>query len=191
MCKTKFQLHHKLYVYRIIIKLFHIYTQYSYSLIIISKQYTIFVYMKPISNIAAFIKYNREKQKFTQEQLAEMSGVGIHFIRDLEQGRSALRLDKVNQVLKMFGHRLSVSSDKIDPYEIWYNYFDKPVKITKKNNVEFYGFLVKEIRDEKSEIVAWKVVPNINAREWQKKMDDKFTITINQNEIANIELQKI
>lgn len=147
--------------------------------------------MKQISNIAAFIKYNREKQKLTQEQLAEMSGVGIHFIRDLEQGRSALRLDKVNQVLQMFGHRLAISSDKIDPYEIWYNYYDKPVKITKKNNQEFYGFLVKEIRDEKSEIVAWKLVPNPNAIEWQKKQDDKLTIIIKQNEIAKIELQKI
>ncbi|MHB8260094.1 MAG: helix-turn-helix transcriptional regulator [Bacteroidia bacterium] len=147
--------------------------------------------MKQISNIAAFVKYNREKQKLTQGQLANMTGVGIHFLRDLEQGRSALRLDKVNQVLKMFGHRLSISSDIIDPYEIWYNYYDKPVKITKKDKQEVYGFLVKEIRDSKSEIVAWKLVPNPNAILWQKKPDDKLTVIVKQDEIAEIELQKI
>jgi y4mF family transcriptional regulator len=147
--------------------------------------------MKQISNIAAFVKYNREKQKLTQEQLADLAGVGIHFIRDLEQGRSALRLDKVNQVLKMFGQRLSISSDEIDPYEIWYNYYDKPVKITKKDKQEVYGFLVQEIRDENSEIVSWKLVPNINAIQWQKKPDDKLTVIIKQDEIAAIELQRL
>lgn len=149
--------------------------------------------MKQISNIAAFVKYNREKIKLTQEALAEMSGVGIHFIRDLEQGRSALKIDKVNEVLKVFGHRLSISSEKIalDPYEIWHMYLDKPVKITKDNRQEVYGFLIQEVRDENSEIVAWKLVPNINAIQWQKKPDDKLTLIIKQSEIAEIELQKI
>ena len=147
--------------------------------------------MKQISNIAAFVKYNREKQKLTQEQLANVTGVGLHFLRDLEQGRSALRLDKVNQVLEFFGQRLAISSDKIDPYEIWYKYYNKPVKITKKDKQELYGFLVKEIRDTKSEIVAWKLVPNPNAILWQKKPDDKLAVIIEQDEIAEIELQKI
>ena len=146
--------------------------------------------MKKTSNIAAFVKYNREKLNFTQQNLADLAGVGIHFIRDLEQGRSALRLDKVNQVLKMFGHHLSISSEKIDPYEIWLNYFDKPVKITTRSRENVYGFLLQEIRNEASTIVAWKVLPNINARTWQKKMDDKLTITIKHSEIAAIELQK-
>lgn len=147
--------------------------------------------MNTLNNIAAFIKYNREKHTITQLSLANMAGVGIHFIRDLEQGRSALRLDKVNLVLKVFGHHLAVSSDAIDPYLIWLNYLDKAVKITKKDKQEVYGFLVKEIRNESSNIVAWKVVPNPNAMEWQKKQDDKLTITIKQNEIVEIYLQKI
>ena len=147
--------------------------------------------MKPISNIAAFVKYYREKQKLTQEQLADIAGVGIHFIRDLEQGRSALRLDKVNTVLKIFGHHLTTSPESIDPYQIWYSFFNKAIKITLKNKKEIYGFLVKEIRDEKSEIVAWILVPNPNAIQWQKKQDDKLTVTIKQSEIAEIELQKI
>jgi y4mF family transcriptional regulator len=146
--------------------------------------------MNEISNIAAFIKYSREKLNLTQEELADRAGVGIHFIRDLEQGRSALRLDKVNHVLEMFGHRLSVSSAKLDPYQMWYNYIDKPVKIIKKNKEEFDGHLVQEIRDEKSEIVAWVLIPSYYAMKWKKKRDDTLGITIKQNEIASIELQK-
>ena len=42
----------------------------------------------------------------TQRDLAEKAGVGIHFIRDLEQGKKTLRMDKVNQVLALFGKEL-------------------------------------------------------------------------------------
>lgn len=40
----------------------------------------------------------------TQPELALKAGVGLRFIRDLEQGKTTLRLDKVNQVLALFGH---------------------------------------------------------------------------------------
>ena len=42
----------------------------------------------------------------TQKDLAEKAGVGIHFIRDLEQGKNTLRMDKINQVLALFGRKL-------------------------------------------------------------------------------------
>ena len=42
----------------------------------------------------------------TQRDLSEKAGVGIHFIRDLEQGKKTLRMDKVNQVLALFGMEL-------------------------------------------------------------------------------------
>lgn len=42
----------------------------------------------------------------TQQQLAVKSGVGLRFIRDMEQGKASLRMDKVNQVLLMFGYEL-------------------------------------------------------------------------------------
>ncbi|MCB0807335.1 MAG: helix-turn-helix transcriptional regulator, partial [Bacteroidales bacterium] len=42
----------------------------------------------------------------TQQQLALKAGVGLRFIRDLEQGKKTLRMDKVNQVLKLFGQEL-------------------------------------------------------------------------------------
>ena len=56
--------------------------------------------------LSDFIKEKRKKSKLTQQQLAEKAGVGLRFIRDLEQGKISLRMDKVNQVLKMFGHEL-------------------------------------------------------------------------------------
>ena len=51
----------------------------------------------------------------TQQSLADKSGVGIHFIRDIEQGKQDLRIKKVNQVLFMFGAKLApVPLDKDD-----------------------------------------------------------------------------
>lgn len=52
--------------------------------------------------LSGFIKGKRKAQGLTQEKLAELSGVGLRFIRDLEQGKKTLRMDKVNQVLKLF-----------------------------------------------------------------------------------------
>jgi len=62
--------------------------------------------MKELSPIAAFVKERREKRKLTQPELAAKAGVGLRFIRDLEQGKATLRLDKVNQVLALFGHEV-------------------------------------------------------------------------------------
>jgi len=49
----------------------------------------------------------------TQRDLAEKAGVGIHFIRDLEQGKKTLRMDKVNQVLALFGMKLGPVKEEI------------------------------------------------------------------------------
>ena len=57
-------------------------------------------------NLITFIKNQRKLNNMTQQDLAEKAGVGIHFIRDLEQGKSTLRMDKVNQVLSLFGKEL-------------------------------------------------------------------------------------
>ncbi|MBN2834031.1 MAG: helix-turn-helix transcriptional regulator [Candidatus Delongbacteria bacterium] len=58
--------------------------------------------------IDEFVKSRRKAVKLTQPELAEKAGVGLRFLRDLEQGKKSLRLDKVNQVLKMFGHEVGV-----------------------------------------------------------------------------------
>jgi len=56
--------------------------------------------------LSDFIKARRRKAGLTQSDLAAKAGVGLRFIRDLEQGKSTLRMDKVNQVLALFGHEL-------------------------------------------------------------------------------------
>lgn len=62
-----------------------------------------------------FVKARRKELKMTQHSLADKSGVGIHFIRDIEQGKQDLRIKKVNQVLFMFGAKLApVPLDKED-----------------------------------------------------------------------------
>lgn len=58
------------------------------------------------SRLIKFIKERRKLLGLTQIELAEKAGVGLRFIRDLEQGKESLRLDKVNQVLKLFGHEM-------------------------------------------------------------------------------------
>lgn len=56
--------------------------------------------------IADFVKEMRKKFNLTQVDLAEKSGVGLRFVRELEQGKQTLRMDKVNQVLSLFGHQV-------------------------------------------------------------------------------------
>ena len=53
-----------------------------------------------------FVKEQRRFANLTQPELAEKAGVGLRFVRELEQGKKTLRLDKVNQVLQLFGHEL-------------------------------------------------------------------------------------
>ncbi|MBW1619692.1 MULTISPECIES: helix-turn-helix transcriptional regulator [Empedobacter] len=64
-------------------------------------------------SIAEFIKQKRKRLKLTQPELAERAGVGLRFIRELEQGKPSVRLDKVNQVLALFGSEVGVI-DKIE-----------------------------------------------------------------------------
>lgn len=58
------------------------------------------------TRLIRFVKERRKLLGLTQEDLAEKAGVGLRFIRDLEQGKESLRLDKVNQVLQLFGHEM-------------------------------------------------------------------------------------
>jgi y4mF family transcriptional regulator len=60
------------------------------------------------NELSLFVKEKRKKLKMTQEEFAEIAGVGLRFIRELEQGKPTLRMDKVNQVLKLFRSELGV-----------------------------------------------------------------------------------
>lgn len=57
--------------------------------------------------LSDFLKEKRKLAKLTQPELASKAGVGLRFIRELEQGKETLRIDKVNQVLILFGHELA------------------------------------------------------------------------------------
>ena len=59
------------------------------------------------TTLSQYVKDLRKQYHLTQEDLAEKAGVGLRFVRDLEQGKTTLRMDKVNQVLSLFGAELA------------------------------------------------------------------------------------
>jgi y4mF family transcriptional regulator len=143
-----------------------------------------------MNNLSSFIKYQRKKLKLTQEELAAKAGVGIRFIRELEQGKETVQLDKVNQVLALFGFNLLPGKQQIDAYDIFWNYFNKAVKITLTNRIVKYGIIIKEKTDNKeNKISAWQFVPNNNAIKYQQKPDESLTETISHDDIQTIEEQ--
>ncbi len=58
--------------------------------------------------IAIYIKEKRKQLKLTQPELASRAGVGLRFVRELERGKQTVQLNKVNQVLALFGSELGV-----------------------------------------------------------------------------------
>jgi y4mF family transcriptional regulator len=62
---------------------------------------------KSENRLRDFVKARRKMLGLSQTDLADRSGVGLRFVRDLEQGKKTLRIDKVNQVLSLFGHELA------------------------------------------------------------------------------------
>ncbi|NTU52361.1 MAG: helix-turn-helix transcriptional regulator [Chlorobiaceae bacterium] len=59
-----------------------------------------------MNTLSEFVRNRRKSLGMTQPELAEKAGTGLRFVRDLEQGKKTLRLDKVNQVLGLFGYEL-------------------------------------------------------------------------------------
>lgn len=146
--------------------------------------------MYKLNSTAAFIKYNREKLNLTQEMLADKTGVGIHFIRNIEQGKSTLKLDKLNKVLAIFGYIMAPVPNTIDAFQIWHSYRNQAVEIMLKDKRSISGFLVEEIRDERNSIAAWKLVPFPNILQWQSGKGDKWVEIIRHQDIDHIELSK-
>jgi y4mF family transcriptional regulator len=146
--------------------------------------------METTSNLSAFVKYYREQAGLTQEQLANKAGVGIRFVRDVEQGKETLRLDKINQLLSLFGYEMRAEKRSVDPYEIWMNYFNKGVLIVLKNKETRYGVIIKEVKDMDQKIVAWEFISNKDMIEYQQTNNSKLKNIIKNADIASIELQK-
>ena len=65
-----------------------------------------------MKTLSEFVKQRRKEARLTQQEFAEKSGVALTVIRKIEQGKGNLNLEKVNQVLLMFGHVLAPVSVK-------------------------------------------------------------------------------
>ena len=72
---------------------------------------------KELTPLAVFVKARRKTLKINQVELSEKAGVGLRFVRDLEQGKASLRMDKVNDVLRLFGHELGPV--EMDRTKLW------------------------------------------------------------------------
>ncbi|MDX2069291.1 MAG: helix-turn-helix transcriptional regulator [Haliscomenobacter sp.] len=69
-----------------------------------------------MSTLSKFVKERRKKLGLTQQELAERAGLGLRFVREVEQGKTTLKMDKVNQLLSMFGHELAPIESKREKY---------------------------------------------------------------------------
>ena len=68
-----------------------------------------------MKRVSEFVKERRKEVRLTQEEFAERAGVALTVVRKIEQGKTNLNMDKVNLVLRMFGHELvPVKSKEID-----------------------------------------------------------------------------
>jgi y4mF family transcriptional regulator len=65
-----------------------------------------------MKSLADFVKQRRKEAELTQEEFAGRAGVALTVVRKIEQGKENLNLEKVNQVLKMFGHELAPADSK-------------------------------------------------------------------------------
>lgn len=65
-----------------------------------------------MTQLAKYVKAKRKEYGLTQVDLSKKSGVGLRFVRELEQGKEILRLDKVNQVLALFGAEMLPSKNR-------------------------------------------------------------------------------
>ena len=65
-----------------------------------------------MNTIGEFVKQKRKEAGLTQEEFAMRSGLGLRFVRELEQGKETVRMDKVNQALAMFGMKAVPGKDE-------------------------------------------------------------------------------
>lgn len=71
-----------------------------------------------MERLPEFVKRRRKQTAMSQQEFAERAGVALTVLRKIEQGKGSLHLEKVNQVLKMFGHELApVNSRELNPRE--------------------------------------------------------------------------
>ena len=60
-----------------------------------------------MNELSTLIRKYRKQANLTQEEFALLSGLGVRFVRELEQGKPTVRLDKVNQALALLGFKMA------------------------------------------------------------------------------------
>jgi y4mF family transcriptional regulator len=141
---------------------------------------------KAENRIANFVRYNRKKLDLNQNDLAKKAGVGLRFIRDLEQGKETLRMDKVNRVLELFGHEVSPTTTKIiDPYDIMLNHMSGDVEITLKNKTGIRGTIMESYL-KNGEIKSWKFLPLNYKADYKKEKNERLIRFIDNDELETI-----
>ena len=106
-----------------------------------------------MNNLSTTVKMLRKQYNLTQEELSLKSGVGLRFVRDLEQGKETLRLDKVNQLLDFFNYEMIATQKNSHPW-------DKPIYFTKIN---WLGSWQKAMQDMNSlfELSMIRMLPEV------------------------------
>lgn len=69
--------------------------------------------MSKIEKLGEIIRQARKEQGLTQEQLAAITGVGVRFIRELEQGKESCHIGKALTVVAMLGIDIEVNGIKL------------------------------------------------------------------------------
>jgi y4mF family transcriptional regulator len=70
-----------------------------------------------MDNLNEQIKQLRKKTGLTQVEFSKRSGVGLRFLRELEQGKTTMRLDKVNKVLEFLGYHLELKKNESELFK--------------------------------------------------------------------------
>ncbi|CAL1520357.1 helix-turn-helix transcriptional regulator [Chitinophaga sp. MM2321] len=134
--------------------------------------------------LSNFVRHSRSNLGLTQVELAERAGVGLRFIRELEQGKTTLRMDKVNQVLSLFGYGL-IPGKELDPFDVYEKNFNQNVRISLKNKSIWDGFITGTIK-EGGIISAWQFVKKNDIIKYQQTKDVQLITTIPHHEIERI-----
>lgn len=143
--------------------------------------------MEQGNQLSSLVKYMRNKNGLTQDELAQKAGVGLRFIRDLEQGKQSLRMDKVNQVLALFGYKVSTElTRKPDQWEIIMHHMNHNVNIYLKNGEILHGILL-DYQMEEQKVKFWRFISNNNALRFRETKEDSLTRSINHDEILKVE----
>ncbi len=116
-----------------------------------------------MTRISEFVKKNRKELHLTQPELAARAGVGLRFLRELEQGKQSLRMDKVNQVLSYFGTTCGVDVEASARSDI------KSYRLSSLEEPKEY--MLEEIMRQVCEAATWS---SAHAAEVLRKEFDKI-----------------